>query len=168
MRTVEELCCYYIATIRAIALIHQNNHWITKGKNFYGNHLLFERIYGTAIEDADAMAEKFIGVFNTDCVDLQIQSKIIQHTLEKHNSDNLIKNSLEAEKEFVEISQHFYDKLKEEERMTLGLDDSIMGVSNNSEARQYLLKQALEERANVVSPIVARINLLKKLKQVKG
>jgi hypothetical protein len=163
MERVEELCCYYISFLRSIALVHQNHHWLTKGKNFYGNHLLFERIYNSAQKDADLMAEKFVGVFNAECLDLNLQSKIIAKMLGKYGSMDLLKGSLKIETEFLEFCQHFYDVLDKDGNLTLGLDDAIMSVSSSREEAVYLLKQASEEADMSVSPVVARTNLLRKL-----
>ena len=38
MNKIEELANLYVAHLRTIYLTHQNNHWLTKGANFYGNH----------------------------------------------------------------------------------------------------------------------------------
>jgi DNA-binding ferritin-like protein len=51
----------YIATLKGIALINQNSHWLSRGEAFYGKHLLFERIYNSALKDLDLAAEKFVG-----------------------------------------------------------------------------------------------------------
>lgn len=166
VNSVEELCCYYIAFLRSVALIHQNHHWITRGKEFYGNHLLFERIYNSAQEDVDAMAEKMVGVFNPEVLDLALQSKIIQQTLDKYTSGNPIEGSLKVEQEFLELSQHLYDKLKEEEALTLGLDDAIMSTANSREGAVYLLKGASMEDST--SAVVARTNLLRKLQKASS
>ena len=163
MERVEELCCYYIGFLRSVALVHQNHHWLAKGKNFYGNHLLFERIYNSAQKDADLMAEKFVGVFNAECLDLNLQSKIIAKTLDKYSSMDPLKSSLKIETEFLEFCQHFYDVLEDQDALTLGLDDAIMAVSSSREEAVYLLKQANEDADISVSPVVARTNLLRKL-----
>src|ERR1700722_7628278 len=98
MERVEELCCYYVALIRSIYLVHQNHHWITKGKNFYGNHLLFERIYKSATEDADLAAEKFTGLFGTDVLDLNLQAQMIGKIMGNFASGDPIEGSLKIEK----------------------------------------------------------------------
>jgi hypothetical protein len=163
MERVEELCCYYISYLRSIAIVHQNHHWITKGKSFYGNHLLFERIYKSAQEDADLMAEKFVGVFNAECLDLNLQSKLMSKILGEHGSGDPIKTSLKIETEFLAFCQKFYDILDKQDSLTLGLDDAIMSVSSSREGAVYLLKQASQESDLSISPIEARTNLLKKM-----
>lgn len=167
MERVEELCCYYISFLRAIGLLHQNNHWLSKGKNFYGQHLLFERIYKSAQEDVDLAAEKFVGLFNEECLDLNAQSKLIQKTLEKFSGDNLIQLSLSAEKEFLEFSQKIYDTLKENDELSLGMDDMLMSVASRREEAVYLLKQSLDEK-EIINTVEARINFLKRFQKTSS
>lgn len=52
----------YIASLKALALIHQHSHWTAKGVTFYGDHLLFERLYNDTLELLDEAAEKFVGL----------------------------------------------------------------------------------------------------------
>lgn len=163
MERVEELCCYYISFLRSIALVHQNNHWLTKGKNFYGNHLMFEKLYSSAQEDVDTMAEKFVGIFNAECLDLGLQAKIMSKMLVKYSDGDPVKSSLQIELDFLEFCETFYYKLKEEDQLTLGLDDAIMAVSSSREDAVYHLKQASKDAESSVSPVVARTNLLRKL-----
>ena len=45
MERIERLANLYTATLRAIYHVETFCHWTTKGLGFYGNHLLFERLY---------------------------------------------------------------------------------------------------------------------------
>jgi len=139
---MEDLCNFYLAFLRSLYLIHQNHHWLTHGENFYGNHLLFERIYQSAQENTDLAAEKFVGLFK-NCITVQRQCQYINTICLKYNqgSENFIHNSLVAEKEFLEFSDVFYKKLKAQKQMSLGLDDMIMSIASAREEAVYLLSQ---------------------------
>ena len=93
----------YIASLKAITLIHQNSHWISKGEDFYGNHLLFERLYDSALENLDLAAEKFIGVYGEESLDFQMQINLLNKVLVKyqHLSEQPLKMSLAIEKDFL-------------------------------------------------------------------
>ena len=39
-------------------------HWQAKGENYYGNHLLFQRIYEGMQGEIDTLAEKIVGYFD--------------------------------------------------------------------------------------------------------
>ena len=81
-------CCkmaaVYIASYKALALIHQHNHWTTKGSSFYGDHLLFEKLYNKALEDLDLAAEKFMGIFGDECLDYSLQTNFLSKSLEHY------------------------------------------------------------------------------------
>lgn len=162
MRDLNELCCYYIAFIRAIGLVHQNNHWLSKGKNFYGNHLLFERLYKSAADDADVVAEKLIGVFGPDALDLQTQAEMLKIILNDFSDGDPIQTSLAIEKKGILFFKRFYDTVKSEGKMTLGLDDMIMSVSSNRETAVYLLQQSLGE-GKIETSASLRIKALKSI-----
>lgn len=147
----QENCQKYVAFLRSLYLIHQNHHWLVSGESFYGNHLLFERIYKTAAENADSAAERFIGLFGAEALGLQEQPNLIQEILGKfsENSDisysSLVKSSREAEEEFLAFSTEFYNENKSTDNMTLGLDDLLMSIASERETSVYLLKQVSGE-----------------------
>ena len=143
-------CCQtanlYLATLKAMQLIHQHNHWTSKGKNFYSHHLLFERIYETVGENLDLAAEKFIGVLGDDCLDYNMQTSLLNKVLEKYKkmAGDEIRMSLAIEKDFLKYSKYTYDCLEEENRLSLGLDDMIMSIASEREEAVYLLSQTLD------------------------
>jgi DNA-binding ferritin-like protein len=147
--------------------VHQNNHWLTKGANFYSNHLMFDRIYKSASEDSDLAAEKMIGVFGVEALDLDLQAKLIGKALQEFASEDHIDCSLKIEKKFLEFSKKFYDTLKEEDQMTLGLDDLIMSIANNREGACYLLQQTKDEGKQMNSKMAGRLSLLKRIKNAQ-
>jgi DNA-binding ferritin-like protein len=164
MKSVEELCQYYMSFIRAIGILHQNGHWTTRGENFYGNHLMLERVYKSILDDMDLMAEKFIGLFGKDCLDLHAQSQIIPKLLDKYvGMNDPLEASLAGEKDFIEFSEHFYETLKAEDKMSLGLDDAIMAVASKREEAVYLLSGAAGERAVSAGSVVARSQIFKRI-----
>jgi DNA-binding ferritin-like protein len=140
-----KIAALYIATLRAMTIIHQFNHWTTRGSNFYGEHLLFERIYDSALKDIDLAAEKFIGLMGDDCLNYDLQTDLLHKILLKFKSleGSPTEMSLSIEKEFLKLSKGAYDCFKEEGKMTLGLDDMIMAIASSREESVYLLQQTL-------------------------
>jgi DNA-binding ferritin-like protein len=137
----------YIATLKAMALIHQHSHWTTKGKPFYGDHLLFERIYKSALENLDLAAEKFIGLFGEDCLDYTLQADLLNKVLLKYKGleGKPHAMSLAVEKDFLKFSKDAYNCFEEEGTLTLGLDDMVMSIASDREGSVYLLQQAMKE-----------------------
>lgn len=142
MNDLTELMSCYVAFLRVIYFIHQNNHWISKGTNFYGNHLLFQRIYESAQTDADLAAEKVVGLFGEECLDFNLQKTLINKLLELKKEDDTIKSSLEIEKKFLAFSKKVYGILEKSNKMTLGLDDMLMAIASKREESVYLLQQS--------------------------
>lgn len=144
-------CCkvagLYLATLKAIYLVHQHSHWTTKGTSFYGNHLLFQRLYEAAQGSADMAAEKFLGLFGEDGVDFQYQNGLLSKVLAKFDklSADPAEMSLAAEKEFIKLSKDSYDAFDDEGALSLGLDDMLMSIASKSEEAVYLLQQTLKK-----------------------
>lgn len=145
-------CCkvasLYIATLKAIALIHQHNHWTTNGSNFYGSHLLFERLYNSSLEDLDLAAEKFMGIFGDECLDYDLQADLLHKILVKYKNleGSPFDLSLTAEKDFLKFSKEAYNCFEEEGKLTLGLDDMIMAIASSREEAVYLLQQTAQNK----------------------
>jgi DNA-binding ferritin-like protein len=146
-----ERCCkiagLYLATLKAIYLVHQHSHWTTKGSNFYGNHLLFQRLYEAAQASADLAAEKFLGLLGEDGLNFKLQNELLHKVLTKFEklSHNPTEMSLAAEKEFLKLSEEAYKAFEDENVMTLGLDDMIMSIASKSEEAVYLIQQSLKK-----------------------
>lgn len=142
-----KMAALYVASLKAIVQIHQHNHWTTKGENFYGDHLLFSKIYDSALEDLDLAAEKFIGIFSTDCLDYDMQTDLLNKILNKYSSltHNHVEMSLAIERDFLKMSQSAYKYFESENKLTLGLDDMIASIASNREEAVYLLSQRLND-----------------------
>jgi DNA-binding ferritin-like protein len=136
----------YIASLKAMALVHQHNHWTTKGIAFYGDHLLFERLYNSALKDLDLAAEKFVGIFGDDVLKYDLQAELLNKVLMKysHLEGSPVEMSLMVEKDFLKFSQDAYDCFEKEGRLSLGLDDMVMAIASQREESVYLLQQALK------------------------
>lgn len=146
----EKLLSWYLGHLRFLYLAYQNFHWQCSGLSFYQDHLLFQRLYEEVQENVDSTAEKIIGVFNTNLVNLDTQMEIISSQASKYNVKPgapilLFKTAIAAEEEFQKLSMSLYNALESEEKLTLGLDDLIAAQSNDSEERLYLLKSSLPQ-----------------------
>lgn len=141
-----KIAALYVASLKAIALIHQHNHWTTKGEMFYGEHLLFERLYDSTLENLDTAAEKFIGIFGDETLNYELQAELLNKVLLKYSNleGSPIEMSLAIEKDFLKFSKDAYDFFKKNNVLSLGLDDMIMEIASIREESVYLLKQTLQ------------------------
>jgi DNA-binding ferritin-like protein len=146
MDKCNKVAALYVATLKSLAIIHQNNHWTTKGISFYGDHLLFERLYKSVLENLDEAAEKFLGLLGDECLSYEFQNELLGKVLAKYNNleGSPVEMSLAAEKDFIKLSKDAYNCFEDEDKMTLGMDDMIMSISSKREGAVYLLQQVLK------------------------
>ena len=131
-----------LATLFAARWVHHNSHWKEKGENFYGNHLLFQRIYESIDAEIDGLAEKIVAFFGEKAINQLDVIKNASQWVEKWNLESTFKNSIAAEQDLQRIFQQAYNSLKENKDVSLGLDDFIMATANAHETNLYLLQQA--------------------------
>jgi DNA-binding ferritin-like protein len=133
-----ELFTKYLAAARAAYMTHQNSHWICKG---YSKHLLYQRLYESVSVTVDQIAEKMLGLYNRDFLDLD---KLNQYTSQFMKiGPNDIENSLEAEKQLISTANELLEKVKQEGKSTLGLEDMIPAHVSTAEEGIYLLNGLL-------------------------
>jgi len=148
MNKTSKVCALYIATLKAISLIHAHGHWTNKGIPFYGNHLLFERLYDSALDDLDLAAEKFMGLFGDEVLDYDLQVELLTKLLLKYKNleGSPLEMSLSITKDFLKLSRDAYNLFKEEGKLeeSLGLDDMLMAIASNHETSVYLIQQVLK------------------------
>lgn len=141
---VRRLLCDVLGCLRAAYLSYQTSHWQVVGQSFYGNHLLFQRLYKSVQDQADQLAEKLVGYLGREVVDLNQQAKhIAEYCRRWHGIDCHHKRGLQSEADLQQSLKRAYDGIKQVNAMTLGLDDWIMATANAHEENEYLLQQAL-------------------------
>lgn len=140
-----KVAALYVATLKAMTLIHQHSHWTTRGVPFYGDHLLFMRIYESAQKDLDLAAEKYVGLFGDQVLDYDTQTQLLNQVLSKYSDleGSPAQMSLAIEKDFLKFSKDAYTLFEAEGHLTLGLDDMIMAIASSREEAVYLLQQKL-------------------------
>lgn len=136
--------------LKFLSEVHQNHHWITKGDPFYGDHLLFQRLYECVSGEVDSVAEKMIGLGSTENAHLLLQHKQIFKLVQDYGMTNtiphhteLVKRSYVAEMTFLKVVSHLVESMKECGTLTRGLDNMIAGIEDKHEGLVYLLKQRM-------------------------
>ncbi len=141
---VQKFLLTYVSFLRSLYLIHQQAHWCVKGHNFYGNHVLLQRLYESAQSNTDKAAEKVIGLYGSSSIDMAEQASDIKKFMSRYTDKNPIVNCLNAEKDFLKAAEKLYQMLNESGKLTLGLDDLICSISSDREEAVYLLQQILQ------------------------
>jgi len=130
-----------LAVLRAVHWSHWTSHWQASGNPSYGDHLLFERLYEGVEDEIDTLAEKIVGEFGPEAVApvLQVQQSML--ALIRFDHPDPLVRALKLEESLQRILKRTYDLIKNQEGMSLGLDDYIMSIANSHETNLYLLRQ---------------------------
>ena len=151
MDKCSKVAALYIATLKAIALIHQHSHWTTRGANFFSSHKMFDEIYHSALENVDGAAEKLIALFGDSVLDYDLQTDLLTKVLSKYSKleGSPMEMSLAIEKDFLKFSREAYDCFEKEGKLeqSLGLDDMVMEIASKREEAVYHLQQTLKGKS---------------------
>jgi DNA-binding ferritin-like protein len=146
-----------LSLLRAQYWMYQNAHWETKGPNFYGSHLLFQRIYEGEDEDdgedegiqghIDGLAEKMVGCYGPKAVcPMTLISMTSKWIARWCAVECLHERALMSEDDFQKCVKKVYEDLKAMGELSLGMDDFLMAMASDHETNQYLLRQVLRHK----------------------
>ena len=142
--TAIELLQWLLACLRSQYWSYQQSHWQVKGRTFYGDHLLFQRLYESVQQQTDTLAEKMVGLYGPDAVDgLDLGGKFEVFIKRWNKSDCLHRRGLLSEQDFQNLVKGVYEGLKAMGELSLGMDDFLMATASEHETNEYLLRQLL-------------------------
>ena len=138
-----------LAALRAEGMIHQAHHWGTKGPLFYGDHLMYDRVYSDVFGMVDGLAERAVGAG---------QQVLVQPLLQVHHMSGFVKSfyrdapvvpnpeemamlSLRAVLRFLVLLNLAYASLESKGALSHGTDNLLQGYADGHEQLVYLLKQ---------------------------
>ncbi len=166
-----EILAHLLAGLRTLSMVHQTAHWQVRGGHFYGDHLLFARLYEESQAAIDGLAERLIGltgdpgqvalcfqigimhqfvetlggahsVFATSAI-LNKAAKKSDHSqaLTAPSPEGLVRRSLLGETVLIGSITHVKEALEAAGTLTEGLDDLLQSIASKHEEFVYLLKQ---------------------------
>jgi hypothetical protein len=168
-----------LALLRAQYLLFHNAHWETTGDAFYGNHLLFQRLYEGDEEDesdegvqgdVDGLAEKMVGKYGPEAVDMRVIGPLMKSWCDRWCSLKEAcpkRRALKSEEDMQKVTKLVYESLKKWGTLSLGMDDFLMAMANKHEANQYLLRQVLRGKQAFTMPPMPASNKTKPTKPKK-
>jgi DNA-binding ferritin-like protein len=134
--------------LKFLAVVHQNHHWTCMGDPFYGDHLLFSKLYEAVDCEIDPVAEKVIGLGCTSNVNPQLMHSQILKLLTGAGAastipqtSDLARKSLMVELNFLKLVDSCRSSLEESGLLTNGVDNMLQGIADKHEGHVYLLKQ---------------------------
>lgn len=141
-----------LVNLKYLAQVHQAHHWTAIGDTFYGDHLLFERLYDVVNEEIDSVAEKVIGLGCIENVNLPLQLQQICQLAQAYGTattipqqSDLARRSHCAEIGLLRCIKHCVESMKEKGTLTRGLDNLLAGIEDTHEGHIYLLKQRIQK-----------------------
>jgi DNA-binding ferritin-like protein len=137
-----------LSHLRFLSLTHQTHHWTAKGDPFYGDHLLFERLYNTVVQEIDHVAERAVGLGGDQNVNLMLQASQVMRLANAYGASGsvpqageLARRSLLAETSFVQTIDAMCCLMKERGGLTAGIENMLQGIADVHEGHVYLLKR---------------------------
>lgn len=133
-----------LSVTRALAQLHQTHHWQAGGETYYGDHLLFDRLYNDVNEEIDQIAERLVGVASPDLVDAGTVAAQVERVLReafKPGGQDPTSTSLYAEEMYLEMLASVSTSLDEQDLLSYGTDDLLAGIADKHEEHTYLLKR---------------------------
>jgi len=135
----------WLGFLRALGVIHQSHHWQTLGVSFYGDHLLFQRLYEAVGNEVDSLAEKIVGLDSPALTNYFLQIKHMKAFMDaiSDSSKPPMVVSLQAEIVLIAVGEMIQKRLEKEELLTVGVANLIGDILDRHENHVYLLQQRL-------------------------
>jgi DNA-binding ferritin-like protein len=134
-----------LSQLTALSKLYQFWHWGSKGQFGYADHLLAERLYKEADELIDGVAEKAIGLFGNDEIDMVEDAKETTRLLtgwkELRAEHTMASVALKAVRDVVEFIVSLKHDLERNGDLSDGLDNMLQGIADKLESHIYLLQQ---------------------------
>ena len=136
-----------LSMLRSTSFIHQAHHWQTRGPQYYGDHLLYERLYTELAESIDGLAERAVGAGDYPLVNPVVSSKQMSDMIRLvcngsgQTPEQYVVQSLKSVAATLGLLRLVYDALGKKKMLTHGIENLLQGVADKLEGQVYLLKQ---------------------------
>jgi DNA-binding ferritin-like protein len=133
-----------LSLLGAAAQLHQLHHWQVTGEQYYGDHILLQRIYEDSGAFIDQLAEKTVGHFGVippvEFVQAvgQFVTNFAPQALEP---TYMMVSSLEIEKTIISTIDSVRQALEASGELSNGMDNLLQGIADKHEEFIYLLQQ---------------------------
>jgi DNA-binding ferritin-like protein len=137
----------FLAVTEALQMLAHSHHWQTKGENFYGDHLLYQRLYQDVQAEIDLVGEKLIGVSqDVGLTNYFKRVKAMEMFLKAvtHSDQPYIVVTHDAELAYVRMGGELMDQLEQVGLLTRGLEQMLGNILDKHEEHIYLLEQRVK------------------------
>lgn len=131
--------------LRSMQIYSQSAHHLVKGTPFHSDHAFFGDVYNAVAGDFDDVAERIVGLYGEEHLDLQNVMQAVTMKLSDAPSVGVADNKV-----FYEYQLKMEDKLKGLVKQIIasgvspGLEQLIGDIANKSEMRCYKIKQRMK------------------------
>ena len=131
--------------LRAMQLYSQNAHHLVKGMTFQQDHSFFSDVYEDIADDYDSVAERIIGMYGEEHLQLQpIMAGVVSKLAEApstptENNKVFYDYQLQLEESLCSLIEKIINA-----GVTPGIEQLIGEIANTSEMRKYKIKQRLK------------------------
>lgn len=133
-----------LANLRVVNWIHWTAHWQVSGPAFNSSHRMFEGFRYHTDSEIDQLAEKIIGMFGPDAVDIFDQQTRMQAKLEMFKDVGcLYLKSLAAEQDWQIIAATVLKILEDVPAHTQGMEDFFQTSIGAHDSFIYQLQQTI-------------------------
>lgn len=135
-----------LGALHALSICYKTAHWLSNGENFYGDHLLFQRLYEDISDEIDSVAERMVGLMGDGATSLMEPLKLLTvastiiSSYPRHGADVSL---FDAEKMFQAT---VITALKN--ASSPGLENLLQGIADKHDEHLYLLQQR-EKRTSI-------------------
>ncbi len=137
-----------LSSLYALSVAHQTCHWKSCGEPFYGDHLMFQRMYDETVKEIDSVAEKYVGVTgDSTCLDAQqLLSSSAEAAKKMLATGDCYSTMLGAEKTFINAVERMLRMLKDENKSSSGIENLLQAIVDTHESHVYLLGRRTANR----------------------
>lgn len=136
-----------LAMLRAMVWEYYTSHWKVRGFTFYGNHLLFSRLYEHIQGEFDGLAEKIIGVAGEDPagIDTLPQMTMAQAWLSSiDHIDCRFERAENMERMLLDAIKQAKDACEAGGLLSPGIENMLDQMYDDHEGHIYLIQQTLK------------------------
>lgn len=139
-----------LSALIAVGRIHHTHHWQSHSDSFYGDHLMFQRLYEAIQDEVDSLGERTIGLGSIELVNPILQAQQVARVVTSFtagmplaipNVNDLVNGSYVAEMHFAKFMELCTQRLGE--YLSYGTDNLLAGIADTHESHVYLLKQRI-------------------------
>jgi DNA-binding ferritin-like protein len=141
-----ELFAKLISGLYALYTLQRIAHWRSSGEMFYGDHLMYQRMYEATNDEIDAVTERALGSTRDDTMlePVKFLSLATQSMKSVCSTADVASSLLNAENALIAAIVVILEALKASSKLTDGIENLLQGIADKHEEHVYLLSRRLK------------------------